>query len=131
MKKLFIPVLFASVILMQSNSCKKDSTKSGCGCNSDTLIHSLDNTIGTLGYLDNQYQKGWFVNIKFPNNAAWICKICNIEKGQDIINTITQNDTVSVKVTGSLYKFCPDESIGFYTGIVIPYHIIIGSLKKN
>ena len=126
-----MPVLFAFTILMQSNSCKKDSTNRSCGCNSDTLIHSLDNTVGTLGYLDNQYQKGWFVNIKFPNNGAWICKICNIEKGLDIINTITQNDTVSVKVTGSLYKFCPDESIGYYNDIVIPYHIIINSLKRN
>ena len=136
MKTLSI-ILFASIIIFTttSSSCKKHKDNpvvdKGCGCTTDSISYTPVNWVGTLGYLNNQYQQAWFVNIKFPNNAAWLCKVCNLDKAQSIINTITTNDTVSVKFSGKLRPFCSDEYIGIYTGIVVPYHLTIDSLKRN
>lgn len=134
MKPLFILLLSAlTICLFTNSSCKKNNPPANatCGCASTTITQQLSNTTATLGYLNNQYQQGWFVFVKFPYNASWHCKICNLDKVQSIINSMTQNDTLSVKVSGKLRDFCPDEPIGIYTSIVVPYHLTIDSLKRN
>jgi hypothetical protein len=126
-----LSVLISAVLLAFSiTGCKKNKSGINCGCAPDSY-QSLSDSDGTLFFMNNQYQQAWFIVVDFPNNAKWLCKICNIDKGKNLINNISISDTISVKISGQLKNFCPDESVGIISGIAVPYHIIIDSLKEN
>lgn len=130
--KLLLYVLINILVVILTINCKKSqNTNRDCGCGSYKTVQSLVNTPGSLFFMNNQYQQSWFVVVDFPNNGKWLCKICNIEKVQGVINTISTSDTISVKFTGKLNEFCPNETIGITSGTVVAYHIKLDSLKRN
>lgn len=123
-----IPILF--IIILGTQSCKKAQSDANCGCTSITS-DELSDSDGTLLFMNNQYQQAWFIVVDFPNNAKWLCKICNTIDAAPLLNSINTTDTIPVKLSGKLKKFCPNETIGISVGIVVPYHIEINSLKRN
>lgn len=135
MKKILIIVVSVVTFLaITIVSCKKHNSPAidkGCSCNTDSVIYHITDWTGTLGYINNQYEQGWAINIRFPGNAAWICKLCNVPKAQNLINGITTNDTIPVKFSGKLTNYCSDEPTAIYSGIVVPYHLNLDSLKRN
>ncbi|MDZ4810309.1 MAG: hypothetical protein SGI96_18880 [Bacteroidota bacterium] len=128
-KRISVAILF--LLLFTITSCKKSKSDKGCGCATDNTVQNLVGSDGTLFFMNNQYQQSWFVVVDFPNNGKWLCKICNIDKAQSVINSANASDTISVKISGKLKEFCPNETVGITSGTVVAYHISLDTLKRN
>ena len=136
MKRLIILLSTAFLFfIFTTSSCKKHKNEpivdKGCGCSTENTIYNLNSSQGLLGF-DQFYQK-WKIVQRFPNNAFWVNVICNSENSQvrNITNSLSINDTITVKFSGRLTDFCSDDPTPIYQGIVVPYHLTIDSLKRN
>ncbi len=134
MKKLFIPILFAIAVLIQSNSCKKsksDPVNTTCGCSATDTKYTLQNISGTLSYY--QYNSKWVFSYQpIAGNISNFFP-CNTSQDslQKILQGANQNQVFQVKFSGKVKGTCPNEDFGIISGVATFDYISIDSLKRN
>ena len=133
MKPLSTFFIIVAFIFLTGSHCKKSKADTGCGCNTNSVVHSFINRDGILYFNTSQNQNAWFITIEFPPySQKYICRICNPYHSlvKAITDTMSANQSVFVLFSGKLTNLCPGESFGFQPANISPFYITIDSLKK-